>query len=292
MRLGADMELNSTRKRDFISSLRRIASVLGASAKAFPADPQYLQQRLKGFAPAAAGLSKKTWSNILSDAKAALTRVGVVQKPASRSALAPQWQALFDQVVDRNMRCNLTRFVTFCSRTGVDPSQVNNDTMNDFMDLFSSLRKDPALAHYYATKSWNSAAMTVEGWPQIRLQVPSRRKIYTASPSDLPRSFNQDVERYFALMAGADVLADEAPPQAAPPGVDQPIPKTDLSFLWRANRRACACGGHHKSARSGSTGPGRYWAASHAQPKWRKKISKHLHDGLHAQEYREALLQA
>lgn len=213
MRLGGDMKLNSTRKRDFISSLRRIASALGASAKAIPADPQYLQQRLKGFAPAPPGLSKKTWSNIISDAKAALTRVGIVQKPASRSALAPQWQALFDQVVDQNMRCNLTRFVTFCSRTGVDPSQVNNDTMKDFMGLFSSLRKDPALAHYYVTRSWNRATMTVNGWPQIQLQVPSRRKIYTESPCDLPRSFNEDVERYFALMAGEDVLAEEAPPK-------------------------------------------------------------------------------
>ena len=217
LRLSADTELAFTRKRDLVSSLRRVSAALSAPVEEIPADPAWLQQRLRGLAPASLGLSKKSWSNITSDVKAALTHAGVVAKRFKDNVLGPPWQTLWDRVDDLHLRCNPTRFVTYCSRTGIQPSNVTDDTVSDFMGLFSSLRKDPELGHYLVTKCWNRAAITVAGWPRVQLRVPSRRNVYRALPEDLPHTFRDDVERYLALMGGQDLLAEDAPPKPLRP---------------------------------------------------------------------------
>lgn len=51
-----------------------------------PADPAWLQPRLARFAPAAIGLSAKSWSNVLSDARAALEFFGLAERRIRRKS--------------------------------------------------------------------------------------------------------------------------------------------------------------------------------------------------------------
>ena len=73
LRLKSDgVDLPDTRRRDLASGLRGIAKAVNQSPETVPADLGWLQPRLEKVAPAALGMTAKSWSNTLSNAKAAL----------------------------------------------------------------------------------------------------------------------------------------------------------------------------------------------------------------------------
>lgn len=211
--VASDEELSDTQKRDWTSALKRICAALNMAPENTPVDPRWLRNKLKVVSATGLGITKKTWSNVLSDAKSAIVRYGVRGSADSGRGLQEPWQSLWDGVRDLHLRCNLTRFVTYCSRKGIAPEGVTDQVVVDFMNAFASLRKDPALAYYHVTKCWNEASSTIAGWPASKLEVPSRRKVFKASDDELLPSLLKDVQRYFALSDGSDILADGGPPK-------------------------------------------------------------------------------
>ena len=208
--------ISSTRKRDLLSALRVISTVLQASTDQIPAKTEWLRARLGKIEPAALGLSKKTWSNILSNAKAALMCESV--KVGHKRTFGPAWQVLWDRL-HSNQKISLTRFMSFCSTQGINPPVVSDATMADFAILLrqSELRKNPDLALYYLAAGWNKAVERVAGWPAQRLTVPRRRVIFKISPDQLPLSFRQDLTHYRAVMSCADPLQEIGPTKPLSP---------------------------------------------------------------------------
>ena len=88
--------LSTTRKRDLISALVRIAKALHLNLAEIPAHPTWLQARRSQLVPAQLGIVAKTWSNVVSDGLAALTAAGVVRRPFCRVELPSSWQVLWD----------------------------------------------------------------------------------------------------------------------------------------------------------------------------------------------------
>ncbi|MEH6647571.1 hypothetical protein [Sulfitobacter sp.] len=84
IRLDQDQSLNPTRRRDLISGLNRVAKALGCAPQDVPCHTRWLQPRLSKIAPAAFGLSPKTWQNAVSNARAAMVHVGIVERRARR----------------------------------------------------------------------------------------------------------------------------------------------------------------------------------------------------------------
>ena len=68
-------ELFPSRKRDMVSALNRIAKALGLPPGDVLAHARWLQPRLGKIAPARLGIAQKTWTNILSNAGAAMADV-------------------------------------------------------------------------------------------------------------------------------------------------------------------------------------------------------------------------
>ena len=218
-KISKDPSLSLVRKRDLQSSLRVAAAALQLPLAQAVADPEWLRRRLATVAPARLNLAKKTWANILANLKAALVLAGVVKHVGRGRHLNGEWGKLWEQLKDPNLKLSLTRFVTFCSREGVCPSDVSDETVSEFALVLrrSSLRKDPDLALYYLTRCWNKASISVSGWPTQLVTVPKRRIVFKVDDELLPSSFQCDLARYLSVMACANPLADNAPPRPLSP---------------------------------------------------------------------------
>lgn len=141
--LLADPTLASNRRRDLISSLRRVASTLSLPPTHVSADMNWLRLKLAGQPATRLARTAKTRANILSNAVAALTSVGAAaRRPAIAHSAA--WQQLWD-VLGPSPRIALGSFARFCSYHKIDPDSVTDSTVATFHDamLQSSLRKKP-----------------------------------------------------------------------------------------------------------------------------------------------------
>ena len=79
-----DGTLKRSRRRELISSVRRLAVILAPDRPLcdIPADPEWCRGKLDRIAPAALGIADKTWSNLRSNFAAALTAGGIRPDPA------------------------------------------------------------------------------------------------------------------------------------------------------------------------------------------------------------------
>ncbi|MEM7213191.1 MAG: hypothetical protein AAF479_15105, partial [Pseudomonadota bacterium] len=95
--LEAREDLRPERRRDMISGLQRVADAIGWPVAECPADPVWLQPKLIKVKPAALGISKKTWTNTVSNAKSALAAIGILARDrGSPRELLPPWRSLWD----------------------------------------------------------------------------------------------------------------------------------------------------------------------------------------------------
>ncbi len=127
--LENDQSLKDTRRRDMISGLRRVAKAIGRAPQDVPCHGRWLQPRLAKIAPAALGLSIKTWQNAVSNARSAMAHVGIVDRRDNRRTdLSPEWQALWASVLasphSKSLQPPLCRLVHFMNNRGVGPEDV------------------------------------------------------------------------------------------------------------------------------------------------------------------------
>lgn len=207
--------LPQTRKRDFSSALRRVAKAIGVPADQTFAHAPWLQPRIAAVSPAAHGISSKTWSNLLSDLRGAITELDRSKPRVNRRKdLTPEWLRLFEDLVAEDqtyVRFALSGFVFFLSRTGVPPAEVSSDDALAYRDslLATQLRKDPEETYRKAILGWNRAAAAHQFWPQQRLKAPSRQKRTRPYQEELPASFLSDLGTYLKSLSAPDLLSDK-----------------------------------------------------------------------------------
>ena len=123
--LATDDTVTPARRKDLESGLRRVADALARTLAQVPADPRWLQPRIARIAPAAIGVTTKTWQNTVSNARNAMVVCGIVTKRQRQACdLSPEWRALWDHVrasKDKSLQSPLPRFVFFLNRIGVAP---------------------------------------------------------------------------------------------------------------------------------------------------------------------------
>ena len=82
--LSEDSSLKSTRRRDMISGLRRVAEALAMAPDVVPCHGRWLQPRLATISPAMHGISAKTWQNAVSNVRSAMAHAGIVDQRFNR----------------------------------------------------------------------------------------------------------------------------------------------------------------------------------------------------------------
>jgi len=210
----ADSSLPSTRQRDMVSGLQRVATALGMAPSNVPAAPQWLQPRLEVTSHAALNIKQKSWKNLVSDARAALAHCGIVNKRRNQQKdLTPGWQALWESACKSGkVHSSLGRFVYFLDRLGVQPDEVGDPHVMAFHEALvgDEIRKNPKASLRNAVNAWNRAVAHVPSWPQTHLKglAPKADKIKLPLES-YPSSFAADLTR-FKETAGQVSFFDES----------------------------------------------------------------------------------
>jgi integrase len=223
--------LSHERRRDIQSGLRRVAKALGRAPQDVPADAAWLQKRLGGFAPASAGLTPKSWSNALSDARAGLVLFGVVERRFNRKDdLSPEWRPLWEAVLasgDLSVQ-PISRFVHFLNRLGVAPADVGDPHLEAYHDamVLNEISKSPEVATRAAANCWNLAVRRIPEWPSQTFKLPNRKITIKLDVATFPQSFQRDLDRYVLSLEHPDPLDAEA--------ISAPL-RPDTIRLYRAS---------------------------------------------------------
>ncbi|SHM80780.1 Phage integrase family protein [Roseovarius litoreus] len=211
--LGTEDSLTPARRKDLISGLRRVAEALHRTPAEVPADPQWLQPRLARIAPAAIGVTRKTWQNTVSNARNAMVACGIVTKRQRRPEdLSPAWRNLWAVVQaskDKSLLSPLPRFVFFLDRVGIAPEDVRNDHALLFLEAVeqNEISKNPQAAYEGAVMGWNLARVRLSEWPRQRLDLPSKSKRVMLPATQYPSDLIKDVDRYLEMRLRPDLLA-------------------------------------------------------------------------------------
>ena len=218
-RIGIRTDLPPRRRHDLSSAVRRFCRLQNRPPHDVRADPMELRHQLKQMSPIITGLSPGGFRNFKSLLGKALITAGVTSVPRrSRTPLTPEWKQLLARIADRHQRYSLSHLARYCSARDRLPADIDNDVLAQYgEDLISkSLLDRPKQAYRNACLAWNMAVDTIAGWPQQRLTVPNRRRIYARSLSAFPESLQSDVENYLRHLTGDDLLGEMAARPASP----------------------------------------------------------------------------
>jgi integrase len=202
--------LKPTRKRDYLSALRRIGELLDQPLSNLLADPKVLRERLETVAPALSRLTPKTRANLRSNLLGALEAAGFSRVlRTAKIPITPEWEALAQSLPDRRFREGLSRLKRFCSGNSILPQQVDTSVLLAFAEALRTstfARKVDAIVRDTATL-WNRF---VELRPDLGLSEvvlasrrPARIRVDLAS---LPISFAEELEAYLAWTLGQDLF--------------------------------------------------------------------------------------
>ena len=214
--VSAIADLSASRRRDIISGLRRVAKALGRTPEDVPADPRWLQPRINAVAPAAIGLSDKSWSNAVSDARAGLVQCNIVLgRPNRASDLSPAWQRLWAILLlsrDPTLSPALCRFVHFLDRHGVMPQDAANEHAEAYLDALTlnAISQSPVVSYRAAVNGWNLAVRRLPEWPRQTLPLPSCSNRIKFALDCFPQSFRDDLDRYRDSLSHPDPLDEDA----------------------------------------------------------------------------------
>lgn len=193
--------------------------MIGLSASEILADAPALQRRLALLTPAAAGMTKRRFRNVLSLLSAALNVTEAsVARNRRRHKLSPPWAALLAQVPDRYERARLSRFFGYASAQGLEPERTGDADVERFADHLAAntlVERQREIVREFCL-AWNRCANSIEGWPPARLTVPDRRRAYALPVEAYPHSFGVDVDAYLTHLAGEDLFSGTARRPASP----------------------------------------------------------------------------
>jgi integrase len=222
--LETDNGLKPIRRRDMISGLNRVAKAIGRAPQDVPCHATWLQPRLAKVAPAALGLTPKTWQNAMSNARAAMAHAEIIERRKSRTSdLSPAWQTLWTSVLaspqSKTLQPSLCRFVHFLDRRAVAPDDVRMEHADAYRDALiqNEISKSPDVAYRAAINGWNLAVRSLPDWPKASLMRKRSQTIIKLPETDFSAAFLADLHRIVFQMSHPDPLADEGRTKALRP---------------------------------------------------------------------------
>ena len=222
-RLGDLTDLGLTRRRDLVSSVRRMAHILGRTPAETPARLNDLKPALTKIHPEQMDppISKKTWTNLRSNFLMALRVTGASQG-GGRSLLEAPWAELYEALPEKRVKDGLSRFIHFLSAKGIPGDDVDDAVVQHFMEwVAQNTLLDPRQQrdlHRRTTRLWNEAGESSAGWPKQTLSIPDHRGPRTTLAfEELSPKLQKEINRHLEWLAGGDPMADHQPPRPCKP---------------------------------------------------------------------------
>ena len=126
------------------------------------------------------------------------------------NGFAPGWQLLYSRLPDRKCQIGLSRFFSYCSREGIDPDDVGQQTLERFRQtvLATSMRNNPYATINTTYRLWNRAAEAVPDWPFGPLPIPKDERKYAIPWTSFAPSFLTDVEAFLSHSGDTDPFSE------------------------------------------------------------------------------------
>lgn len=199
-----------TAVRDMSSAVRKVGEVLGRNLAEISADPSKLNVRLQEISPSSYGISKQRWANCRS---LTLKAIGLLQPvmPGRRlNRMMPEWETLQNKMPKQSARIRIGPLFRYLSEQNIGPEAVTEADLLEYKQrlLSGSLRSDPEKAWDALLWDWNASVREVEGFPQIALERPSKRKRKTVGWEAFPASLHAEVEDWLYRLTAEDLFGD------------------------------------------------------------------------------------
>jgi integrase len=212
-RVDDSHDLTPERKKELLSALRTLSQCLNAAPGEIPAEPASLRKQMENAPFALAGITRKRWDKVRSFTLVAL-RIGGFEVMASRRTdpvTSVEWLRLVALLPRDRDRYGLSRFVSFCTAEGREPSAVEISTFQRFGTALDehSLVRNAEWVYRQTCLFWNRAAGIVVGWPPLRVPVSSANRRYAMEWEELPVAFRVDVEEFLTNAVDQDPLDDD-----------------------------------------------------------------------------------
>jgi len=200
---------------DMRSALNAIGRVLGKRLNQIPADPTALGVLVANVVPSPTEVSREHWSTVQSRLRAALLRAGFDVMPGrDTTPLTPAWRTMVDTLPDMRARHGLSRLISYLSRKGVTPGDVQVEHLIAFeADLKNrSLKANPDYLYNATSRIWNDVAAKVSGWPQVEAPVTPDPRKYALAWDAFPPSFKADADAFLSNSGDPDVFSEHYAP--------------------------------------------------------------------------------
>src|ERR1700730_16524468 len=202
-------KLPERRKQEIASAIRTVARALGRPPENIPAEARLLASRLKEVAPAAIGISRGRWNNVRALLRAALALIQPISPGRHRNGLLPEWLALSNELTSRSDKIALSRVLHYFSAQGIGPNAVTEGNFDEYrLHLDGSLLKRPNETFAMTVRAWRRAGGAIEGWPQVSVSIPDRRRQWVFRWDRFPSLLRQDCQRWCDRLAGCDLMED------------------------------------------------------------------------------------
>jgi integrase len=209
--------LPAVQKRDLESAINTLSRWCKKPLSEMQLNPADLRREFAVLSPGGIGVKKKTLSNVKSRLATTLDLIGRGSRKAHKAKLSVEWQTFLNNVGDRYSAVLLRRFGRYCSSLELQPSQVCDRLLVDFLHslkLDLSVNK-PRRAHRETIRLWNRYAP--RSGLQGNLSLPSYTNAYCLPWSAFPQHLVDDVESYLTQQATNDPFDLSAPLQALKP---------------------------------------------------------------------------
>jgi hypothetical protein len=214
--LRGRIDIDPKKKSDLLSSCSRAAALIGQGAAIIPAHPRYIRECLKRVHPADHGISRKRLLNIKRDVLEAFELLGIVKSWSYLASRSAAWDAIWDQIEDRELRWALSRLFSMLSALQVSPSETTRVHWALYREALREEQEKGAIdsaARTYrrACKAWDELIPLIPALPQFAVTEPPKRRGYTIPFEALPNSFQRDVDLWLSSLivseAGDDLFA-------------------------------------------------------------------------------------
>jgi integrase len=204
--------LSAIRRRDLRSAVRRVAHFMGADPSQIPLELGAISQKFAGSIAIAGARKPKTVVNLRSDFMAAVRASGIMPIHPARHPLSSEWQKLLSAASSMRTQIGLSRFARWCSSSGIEPTQVSDAVLGNFMEAVrqSTLHRRPNALHRNVTLIWNAIAQKGDFALQL-LSVPSfRAPVRRIDWSLLPQPLRNELDHYCDWCSGDNPFAVNA----------------------------------------------------------------------------------
>lgn len=210
---------DSPKRADMCSAIRTLARVLNHPLNTIPTAPAELNALLATATPSMIGLSPARWARVRSLLRSALANCGIAMMSGrDTGGISESWLALCRTAATKRFRFGLSRFMSYCSRQGLAPHQVDLGTFESFREVLhnASLHRTPEGVYRTTVCIWNDARDTVTGWPDLVIPLATDPRRYALPWEHFPATFRADAEAFLSHTGNQDPLADDYAPSVKP----------------------------------------------------------------------------